>query len=335
MQSTKRQTELDILRLLAILAVIAIHSGGHTDISIANISFSRHVIVAALVWCVPVFFMISGRFFLDPGRNVSLKKILTKYVPHIAVAFLLWSAVYTVYYKLTGSYDGLNTFGVLSQFIEGPYHFWYLYTLIGLYLITPFLRKIAENDELLVYFLILFAALNVTFEYLIYLPKIGGVIRSFAEKFNLDMLTGYVGYFMLGYLLWHIKDKISKRWEIAIYAVGAVMLVGTVAAEALVSPELRDTDFVKQYMKPNVVIFSSAIYLFFIKRLSRIEYSEKTVKIFAFLTEMGFGVYCVHAIVNELMPGSLQVVRVICIYLASLAVTYLIRKVPYIGKKIT
>ena len=92
------------------------------------------------------------------------------------------------------------------------------------------------------------------------------------------------------------------------------MLVGTVAAEALVSPELRDTDFVKQYMKPNVVIFSSAIYLFFIKRLSRIEYSEKTVKIFAFLTEMGFGVYCVHAIVNELMPGSLQVIRVICIY---------------------
>ena len=88
-------------------------------------------------------------------------------------------------------------------------------------------------------------------------------------------------------------------------------------------------------MKPNVVIFSSAIYLFFIKRLSRIEYSEKTVKIFAFLTEMGFGVYCVHAIVNELMPGSLQVIRVICIYLASLAVTYFIRKVPYIGKKIT
>ena len=144
MPEMKRQPELDILRLLAILAVIAIHSAGGLTIHTATFPISVHVMI---VWCVPVLFMISGRFFLDPCRDVSLRKILTKYVPRIVIAFLFWSIVYTVYYVVSGIYDGLNIFGILSQFLEGPYHFWYLFVLIGLYLLTPFLRRIAEDDQ--------------------------------------------------------------------------------------------------------------------------------------------------------------------------------------------
>lgn len=337
MTATKRQTELDILRLLATLAVIMIHGGLGIQTDIEIVKHIYYGIHAAIVWCVPVFFMISGRFFLDPERNVPLRKILTKYIPHIITVFIFWTAVYTAYYKLSGAYDDLNIFGIMTQFIEGPYHFWYLYTLVGLYIITPFLRKIAENKQLLVYFLILFVILNVTTEYLVYLPKVGDIIQSFADKFCLSMVIGYVGYFMLGYFLWSIKDSVTKRRELILYVIGIMFFIGTILAEALVSPELREADFVKQYMKPNVVIYSTILYLFFIKRVSKINFSERAVKILAFLTEMGFGIYCVHALVNELFQISLPCssLRVICIYLISLVLTYLIRKIPYIGKKIT
>lgn len=334
MTASKRETELDILRLLSMLAVIAIHGAGGLGITISGHSFSLH---AATVWCVPAFFMISGRFFLDPGRDVTLRKLLTKYVPHIAVAFVFWSAVYTVYYVVSGSYAGLNVFGILTQFVEGPYHFWYLYVLIGLYLLTPFLRKIAENRELLIYFTVLFVILNITFEYLVYVPKVGTVIEMFAKKFGLDMVTGYVGYFMLGWFLCCEKDKITGKAEITVYIVAVLLMLATVAADNLLPADPAYEDFVKQYMKPNVVFYSAALYLFFVKRVSRIDFSEGTKKFFGLCTELGFGIYCSHALVNELLgtwriPG---VIRVLLIYLICFGITWLIRRIPLVGKKIT
>ena len=74
MSEIKRQTELDILRLLATLAVIMIHGGLNPLTDNLMIKYMYRGMHAAIVWCVPVFFMISGRFFLDPERDVSAKK---------------------------------------------------------------------------------------------------------------------------------------------------------------------------------------------------------------------------------------------------------------------
>ena len=68
MPETKRQTEFDVLRLLAILAVIAMHAGGNAYLS-SNFDSRQHsMFVAAIVWCVPVFFLISGQ------RHVTIKR---------------------------------------------------------------------------------------------------------------------------------------------------------------------------------------------------------------------------------------------------------------------
>lgn len=90
-------------------------------------------------------------------------------------------------------------------------------------------------------------------------------------------------------------------------------------------------------MKPNVVFYSAALYLFFVKRVSRIDFSEGTKKFFWLCTELGFGIYCSHALVNELLgtwriPG---VIRVLLIYLICFGITWLIRRIPLVGKKIT
>lgn len=121
------------------------------------------------------------------------------------------------------------------------------------------------------------------------------------------------------------------------------MLIATIAAECFISEELRKTDFVKQYMKPNVILYSAAIYAFFVMKMSKIHYSERTRKVFAVFTECGFGVYCIHAILNEFVPTPVikslplitSLLRVACLYALSLALTWLIRKIPFVGKKIT
>lgn len=346
MPETKRQTELDILRLLAILAVIAMHAGGNKYLT-ANFDPRRHsMFVAAIVWCVPVFFLISGRFFLDPQRNVTIGKIWRKNIRRIAAAFVVWSSVYTLYYVKSGAYDGLNIWGILTQWITGPYHFWYLYAIIGLYALTPLIRKITENEKLMLYFLAIFAVANIVGEYLVYLPKLGGIVKGVYDRLWLSTVAGYVGYYVLGYCVFHYRDRISSKPELAIYIAGGISFAATILLEGCVSPELRAADFVKQYLKPNVILFSTAIYMFFVKRASQIRFSEKAAKAWGKLTELSFGVYILHALVNEVLsfipiaqpvahPYILLVLLTAAIYLLSLALTWLIRKIPFVGKKIT
>lgn len=333
MTEMKRQTELDILRLLATLAVIAIHA----------VKISAPFGIAPLVWSVPVFFLISGRFFLDPKREVTLTKLFRKSLLRIIAAFLFWSAAFTVYYQLSGSYAGLNPFGILAEFIHGPYHLWFLYALAGLYLLTPILRKIAADNKTLIYTLVLFAVVNIITEYLIYLPKLGSIAEGFVSQLGLGIMTGYMGYYLLGYFIWKNKDAMGKRTEIVIYILGITMFAATIVAESLASSELRETDFVKQYMKPNVILFSAALYTFFIKRVAQRRFSEKSRYILMKLTEYGFGVYCIHALLNELiqtpsfsaLPICSALLRVLVLYLLSLSCTWLLRKIPVVGKMIT
>ena len=346
MTVSKRETELDILRLLAILAVIAMHAGGNQYLS-PNFNSNHHsMFVASIVWCVPVFFMISGRFFLDPSRDVTIKKIWSKYLLRIVTVVVVWSAVYTLFYVWSGAYSNLNLWGILTQWIEGPYHFWYLYSLGGLYIVAPILRKITENEKLMSDYLILFSIANIVSEYIIYIPRAGAIINSSFGKLGLDMLMGYSGYYVLGYCIFQYKDKINKKIEAIVYTVGAIALVATVLLEGMIAPELQEADFVKQYLKPNVIIFSASIYTFFIKRVSRFDFSDKVVLLFKKLTELSFGVYILHALINEFLafiplpqpiscPYIVLFMLTVSIYILCLAATWLIRRIPLVGKKIT
>lgn len=78
------------------------------------------------------------------------------------------------------------------------------------------------------------------------------------------MVTGYVGYFMLGWFLCCEKDKITGKAEITVYIVAVLLMLATVAADNLLPADPAYEDFVKQYMKPNVV-FILPLYICFCK----------------------------------------------------------------------
>lgn len=151
----QRQTELDIMRFLATLAVIMIHVCGGTVDTIPVITpawvflNSRR---AAVTWDVPVFTMIFGRFFLDENRNITLRDIFGKYLKRLILAFVVWSAVYQAYYVIHSAAVGsanLNIIGIVSEWIAGAYHLWYLCMLAGLYILTKFIRSISRVGKLI------------------------------------------------------------------------------------------------------------------------------------------------------------------------------------------
>lgn len=339
----QRQTELDILRFLATLAVIMAHMGRNPYIASISAPTVIGKSIAPVVWCVPVFVMISGRFFLDPARAISVRKLLTKYIPRLVAAFAVWSMVYTAYDVWSGKYSHLNIFGVLTQWITGPVHFWYIYMTVGLYLLTPVLRKVAEDRNLSGYFLVIFAVYNIVTQYLVYLPKIGNIMENAVDRLGVEMLAGYAGCFILGYVLYENRERISLKWETVLYIAAAVMYVLTYLLDVNLREKLPNSDFFKQMEKPNVVLFSAALYLFFVKRVSKFRFSEKVRKFFAKTTEYGFGVYLLHALVISVsaliplpaevpLPGLAAMLYAALVFLCSAALTAIFRRIPVAGK---
>ena len=149
----QRIAYFDVLRILATFAVIVLHlSAQHwadTDVySRAWQAFNLYD--SAVRWAVPVFVMISGALFLSGSQSIG--HILKKNVSRLVTAFIFWSALYAVFMV---NFEGCPTNLILQQFLNGHYHMWFLFMIVGLYLIVPFLRPIVRDEKLLRYFLLL------------------------------------------------------------------------------------------------------------------------------------------------------------------------------------
>lgn len=343
----KRRTELDILRMLATIAVIATHLCG-TAAKTLDVSTSLWAMInsirAAVTWDVPAFVMISGCLFLRPQKEITIHDIYGKYIKHIAICFIFWSAVFQVFYYLFAD-SGLNWKGIISEFLIGPYPFWYLYMLVGLYMIVPFLRKFTDDKRLLQYFIVLFIAFSFFTNYATAIPVIGNIIDTILGKALFHFALGFTGYYILGYYI--SQYGVSLKWEIIIYILGAVgVLVSCVGTTVQSRVQGEYNEWFSKYLMPNVIFESMAIYTLFAKRISKIQFSSKTVILFAKLTQLGFGVYLTHALIIDIL--NLMHINIctystflmiplltVVVYALSLIVTFLIRKIPHIGKIIT
>ena len=143
--NSPRVTYFDWLRGAATYAVVILHMFNKmlTDHAIGD--FPLPMVIAwtelQLVltrWAVPVFLMITGALLLDPKRSVRWTKI-GRYVARMVAVLLIFCPVYTCMsaraITLPAIVEGLG-----KALTQGSWdHLWYVYALIGLYLLTPVL----------------------------------------------------------------------------------------------------------------------------------------------------------------------------------------------------
>lgn len=89
----KRVGYFDILRIVSIFFVIVIHvtSVGLRLCETATPTWNVNWLLNSVSrWAVPVFFMVSGALFLEPSREITLKKLYKKSIFHIVVCIIVW-----------------------------------------------------------------------------------------------------------------------------------------------------------------------------------------------------------------------------------------------------
>ncbi len=206
--------------------------------------------------CVPMFLMLSGALLLQPTKlNEPITVFLKKRVLRVGLAFVFWSAVYFTWDALVFGETISADYVVRTLLADGPhYQFWYIYAIIGLYLATPILRTIVANGDrkILRYLTILwFIAASA-------LP-VFRLVTGLNVNGTLFVLSGWIGYFMLGAYL--INVKVPTRTLLVALAAGfSFTLFGAWLMLYPFAP-VKQAWFFMDFLAPNVVVYSVAMFL--------------------------------------------------------------------------
>ena len=342
----------DILRTIAAFAVIMTHFCAYGFCNYNVFSNDWQIVNAyecLIRWAVPIFVMVSGIFFLDPERELTISKLYRKNIIRLVVAILFWGLLYQIANVakriiLENALPNLAISDALKEFVLGPtwYHLWFLYMIIGLYILTPLFRIFTKNaeDKHYRYLFVLFMFFGCT------LPLLQKLIlcadKSLSFYFSLKTFLGYPCYFILGYFFF--KHDVSKRQRAVVYTIAAISAFLQFIGTSLISYkyELGNTIFYDNF-SPNVFFQTIAVFLFVKEIGTKIKLSNMAVRLIGILGKYSFGIYLVHDFFNGIfyrigfstmdIPVIFSIpLRTILAFVLSSLIVCMLAKIPIIKK---
>jgi surface polysaccharide O-acyltransferase-like enzyme len=315
------------------------------DSGCTHMSWAENIFDSLTRWGVPIFLMVSGMLMLNTDKNESLKTFFLKRVNKILIPFLVWGIIFDAlhprYMNVPFSLKGLFT-----DFISGIiyWHFWFMYAIVGLYILTPVIRVFVNyaSKNIMIY------ALTLWFTFASVIPLIENIFHiNFDGSTNMSVMGNYLGYFVLGHFL-HTYE-VSKLFKRTVYFLALV--------SAIISPTLtyiltrnNNGNFMSyfyDYQSITVVIMSVAVFIF-IKSIdwdSLLNDKAQLNSAISVISHASFGVFLVHFIfMNELgrfgielfTMGANSWLRVpvmdIIVFSLSLLFVIVLRKIPYIRR---
>lgn len=326
---------LEMIRIIAIFSVILLHCNSQFFIDATMFEsqtwWFANIVNAVSRFGVPLFFMISGYLLLSSktADNITLfyKKRALKIIP----PFLIWSFIY----YCNNCIKNNDVFSV-KDFLIGVgtqniiYHFWYLYTILFFYLLTPFLKKMimqcSKKQLYLCFFIIIFPATIC--------PFFNRLFQKWCFYFPM-VVDGYWGYFLLGYILGTYDIQKKHRYILYCIAILAVF-VAIFGTDRTSSAAEIDTFYTGGYQY-HAFIISAAIFLFLKYRPFQ---NKLFSNIISTLGNLSFGLYLCHALVIEKISIFLPLPRVymkiiiytVITFIVGYIMLYCISKIKFLNK---
>ncbi len=361
---------VDYLRVAACLLVVLAHC---CDAFVS--SSSMESFMAGSIWgtfyrpAVPLFVMISGVLLLPTPMR--LGEFYSRRLKRILMPFAFWCIVSPVlFYLFAISVDPMNAafssdYHTLTAMINNMWMwifsfnaatipYWYIYMMVGLYLVIPVISawvKDATQKELQIVLGIWFFSTFVQYIEII-LPSLGymgnyghnGIygLCSWNIYTTFQYFGGFMGYLLLG----HYLRKYPLQWStqklitisLVIYAIGYyITFEGFHYIKTNFPDNFNMLEIPWSYTSFNVAIMTLPVFVL-IQR-----FCTKPRKIVALISDYSYGIFLTHFIIVHIsyefvaryivIPYFIQlfVVFVISFILTALLVGVL-RKVPFIKK---
>ena len=293
---------VDVIRVVAIFAVILLHVNNVFTQSVSDIGFLRWWIVVDIYQIigklgVPFFIMLSGALLLAPSKlDEDIGTFFKKRFTRIGIPFIFWGVIFFLWGLYVENQPATQEF-FINGFLKGPYPtFWYLYMLCGLYFITPLLRVMVAHftDKLFKYFICVWflgAAVLSLIEFL------SGYQTSLEALVFLIPLC--VGYFVIGVYL--VKVQI-RRW--ILFSLTVLGFALTAIATYLIDGSSSGSDtafFFQGNNSPTMILATLALFILINsyakpKSTAKIENPSWTQRIIHVISENTLPIYLLHMI---------------------------------------
>lgn len=343
---------LDILRIISCLLIVGVHVSA-LNWNDAAVSTSQWQVMnfydCICILGVPLFFMMSGALFLQEDSTLHLRKLYCKNIFRLFLVYHIWLFFYNalpfVRGELAFTVDNIK-YELLDKFLSGIgiYHLWFLPELIILYMLSPILKEAFRKKEICQYFLILFAIFGAFLPMLLqyYFPY-RKYVASYYERTSLVMLTGYIGYFVLGHYLHTFGVDVTKRsrrillWLLIVAGCAVTIIACSIDALTKNQPStILNTPF-------TLASFVSCFGIFTLCKYYCRNITLSPHGLLHQLSSLTFGIYLLHPFmlqvleafdVTTLSPHPILMIPllILLVSLMCLIPTWIIRKIPFIGK---
>lgn len=342
--SPKREIYAEILRIVAAFTVVFQHTVTSVwyDVPVDSADFFVLNFMNSLVrFGVGVFIMISGAFMLSPKYPHPPRKILTQNIPKIIILLVVWGVLYGILNVICQSGDWQDYISTpITLFTKPPTHLWFLYTLAGLYMITPALRVFTEHasQRMVLYVIILF------FTFGLLLPTISVLLDkvwhfTLYKNIGIRGFTGFAGFYLTGFYLTHYGlGKTARRllYAAAFLSWFISLFYSTYFSLAKDAP----SEFFFGNFRPMTFIIAAAVFCFM-----RTKYSDRKTSNNRLLdiSKCMLGVYLIHPMfikafyglhLSLLEPHPLITapLTAVVFFGVSLGIISLFRRIPVIRK---
>ncbi|MCM1066930.1 MAG: acyltransferase family protein [Muribaculaceae bacterium] len=291
MNKGERIIGYDVMRIIAAAMVVCIHSNVYFLGKAGDTAHWLTVMIATAlcVVSVPLFFMVSGAGNLVKDDIISTHELFRRKIPKIFLPFVIWSVIYVLVRICAGKIDGgLHPF-VSLLWEPAYYQFWFMYSLLGMYLLLPiFQYLIIKMDKRLLQYIIVFWIVSS-----LVLPMLVRYLPGFrlSSHFNLVFLEGYWGYFFLGGYLRKYKVQHERTVAVGLLVGGLIITLTSAVLEWHFTPSDRYYGYVYcAYLLPGAAMMTVGLFLL-LQRLSIKDTYKKTIYYFSGLT---MGVFYIH-----------------------------------------
>jgi surface polysaccharide O-acyltransferase-like enzyme len=256
-----RVLSVDLIRAVAIVLVLLLHASTESYAQVELMSpqgveiwWASNIYDSIARVCIPLFVMLAGALLLQPCKaDEPLHKFYRKRWDRLGLPVIFWSIIYFAWAALVDG-ETLTLQSVVQGVLTGPYYqFWFLYLLIGLYLLTPILRVALKyaSRHILKYTLV------VWFMGTAIMPLLT-LLGSYYLNANVFVFTGWLGYYILGAYL--TKVEIKRQ---LLYAGLIGGLLWTIAGSYLVVATLgeRFSQFFYDGFSVNIIVASASLFL--------------------------------------------------------------------------
>ncbi|MCR5596826.1 MAG: acyltransferase family protein [Lachnospiraceae bacterium] len=297
MKEKQREYYLDLIRIVAIMAVIAIHTELgelYMQMPVGSISYYICMFFSMLIsFSPPVFFMVSGALLLD--KEESIATIWKKRILRIFLDLLVVSLLYFLLDIKTGRCEADPLAFIINLFSKPSITpLWYMYAYLSFLICLPFLRGMAKamNETTGKYLFVLGIIL------LSVLPEIQRVLLN---DFNLQadlrwdwLLSNVVLFPMLGYVA-HKKIPAAKlKIYLPILCVADIIWLAYQTYVATAASSAAGQSLISDGYRGHCALLNAVAIFMFFKFIQEKGICKKGAVVFSEIGGCVFGIYLFH-----------------------------------------